>query len=109
MITAFIHHRITVITVVTHQTTDSITIVPPHHSIAFPHHHPISRIVITVMSPWTQVIILRSRDAHYHLVLIVIVVIVSQSLATALIVAKQVTSSVTAQLISHSRTDSVLT
>src|SRR6202165_240222 len=97
------------IVIVTSRVTDSISIVLPHHSIAYPHHHPISRIIITVMSPWTQVTILRSRDAHYHLVLIVIVVIVSQSLATALIVAKQVTSFVTAQLISHSRTDSVLT
>ena len=107
MITAFIHHHTTMITVVIHRAINLITIVPPHHSIAFLHPHPISRIVIAVMSPWTQVIILLSRDVHYHLVLIVIIVITGQSLAIVTIVARQVTSSVTAQPTNHSKTSSV--
>src|ERR1700687_3442092 len=98
------------IIIVTSRVTDSISIVPPHHSIASPHpHHPISRMVIAVMSPWTQVIILLSRDVHYHLVLIVIAVIADQSLEIVTIVAKQVTLSVTARVTSHNRTNSVPT
>src|ERR1700682_2341440 len=86
-----------IIAIVTSRVTDSISIVPPHHSIASPHpHYPISRMVIAVMSPWTQVIILLSRDVHYHLVLIVIAVIVNQSLAIVLTVARQVISQETA-------------
>jgi hypothetical protein len=48
-------YHYTIVTTVTtiHHLTASTNIIPYHHLIAFPHHHSVSRIVITIMSPWT--------------------------------------------------------
>src|ERR1700682_4423613 len=93
-ITTSDHHRIRMYTtIVTNRVTDSISIVPPHHSITFLHpHYLISRMIIAVTSPWTLVMLSHSKGVHYHLVLIDIAMILSQPLAIVSIVVRQVIS-----------------
>jgi hypothetical protein len=78
-----------------------------HNSIVHhPHLHSISKVIV-VTYQWIQVTLSHNRDVSHQYVPIVIVVIESQSLAIVSTVARQVTSFVTVQPTSHSRTSSV--
>src|ERR1700682_1882465 len=95
-ITTSDHHRIKMdTTIVTNRVTDSISIVPPHHSITFLHpHYLISRMVIAVTSPWTLVLPYVSNVIKH--VWLTTNVICSKAETTAITVACKDTSHVSA-------------